>query len=429
MKTIFYLLSYFLIPTSAFSQHVPTPANINNVWYPAFKNGKMGYINSLGQGVANFTMQPLAYYDLKSYENDFIIIKSDEVKGAFSKNAKQILDYKFVDIDYCDLANLFRVALKADNYDKEPYQALLPPKKIGFYTLAGVEQIKPKLMSGGFYDCGYDFYNDLCYVSENKKIGYINTKGVLVIPTIYTQASDFKNGFAIVQATDKGLFGVIDTKGKLVIPYTYKNIGSFSTRGIALANIPNNKVEQVLINTKGKIIKNLGNIVVGNLVNTLYKFDNGSFIASDTTTKKFGLINEKGEAICPFKYSGVTNSLTNNILIANINGTKSKDDWWNETTGGSWVLVNTVTGKEICQPIAAEKLGVLSDGMVAFMRNGKWGFLNSNGKEIIKPTYGYVQAFEFGLARVFNKKPSFMDDGPPQMGYINKTGEIVWEIQ
>ncbi len=51
-----------------------------------------------------------------------------------------------------------------------------------------------------------------------------------------------------------------------------------------------------------------------------------------------------------------------------------------------------------------------------FKKSGKWGFINENGKEMIKPAYDDVSMFSEGLCVVINSGKA---------GYINKAGKIV----
>lgn len=60
------------------------------------------------------------------------------------------------------------------------------------------------------------------------------------------------------------------------------------------------------------------------------------------------------------------------------------------------------------------------DGMVRFCRNGKFGFCDSDGIEVVAPTYNYACDFEEGRALVANEEM--------KMGVINKEGVAVVPI-
>lgn len=56
-------------------------------------------------------------------------------------------------------------------------------------------------------------------INEEDKIGFINNKGIVVIPFDYTRAYSFSNGIAPVLQTGETIWKTIDTKGKLVFTF------------------------------------------------------------------------------------------------------------------------------------------------------------------------------------------------------------------
>ena len=63
---------------------------------------------------------------------------------------------------------------------------------------------------------------------------------------------------------------------------------------------------------------------------------------------------------------------------------------------------------------------ITRDGLIAICKNGKWGFVNTSGEVIIKPTYDEARSFSNGVAAV--KK----DD---KWGFINKDNKLVIDFQ
>ncbi|WP_299458826.1 WG repeat-containing protein [uncultured Microscilla sp.] len=68
-------------------------------------------------------------------------------------------------------------------------------------------------------------------------------------------------------------------------------------------------------------------------------------------------------------------------------------------------------------PPQYDAMGDFSEGLVAVKRQGKWGFVNAQGKEVIALSYQAVEEFVNGLAMV--KKEGLY-------GGINRQGG--WEI-
>lgn len=85
-------------------------------------------------------------------------------------------------------------------------------KKIGFVDSSGKWVIEPQ------FDKARAFSNGLAPVANGKTWGYINEKGDMVIESEFRDAEVFSDGLAPVK--DKK-WGFIDTSGKLVIPMEY----------------------------------------------------------------------------------------------------------------------------------------------------------------------------------------------------------------
>ena len=73
-------------------------------------------------------------------------------------------------------------------------------------------------------------------------------------------------------------------------------------------------------------------------------------------------------------------------------------------------------GKEVVKPIYDEVDDDFFEGLARVEINDKWGFINKEGKKVVKPIYDWVSTFEEDLAKV-------MKNG--KWGLINKTGEKV----
>jgi uncharacterized protein (TIGR02145 family) len=87
---------------------------------------------------------------------------------------------------------------------------------------------------------------------------------------------------------------------------------------------------------------------------------------------------------------------------------------------GKWGYINQ-DGEEVIKPQKFQKAGSFSEKMAMVFLNGKWGFINKEGKEIVPPVkYDFVNDFSDGFAVVGVKS---------RYGFINKKGEIVIDIK
>lgn len=114
-------------------------------------------------------------------------------------------------------------------------------------------------------------------ISNNKKWGYIDTTGKIVIKPIYDNAYDFSEGMAVVSRADtspaliRSLFGYINNHGKILIELKYDQATDFSN-GLALVR---KHFYCFGINKKGDTIFYLNNFLPGDGFLPLSKFSDG----------------------------------------------------------------------------------------------------------------------------------------------------------
>ena len=158
--------------------------------------------------------------------------------------------------------------LKFIDYTESKYKEISPfnnglarvlnkQKKYGYINTDGIEVIPC------IYDEASDFNNGIACVSiksvYTKKLTlYINTKGETIIDASkYINARNFSEGLAAVK-NSKGNWGYININGEEVLPCQLKEVSNFSN-GIALVDT-SNKYEYPIISAidkEGKIINQL----------------------------------------------------------------------------------------------------------------------------------------------------------------------------
>lgn len=186
-----------------------------------------------------------------------------------------------------------------------------------------------KVIETLFADAVGTLQNDRAVFAYDGKVGYIEMKGKLVIPTTFDDFTNvesegaFQGGFAKVKKAGK--FGVIDRQGKQIIPCQYNAMGAPSTltaieKGgkwgfIDLANkmvLPATYeyaesfsdglgIVQLLtlrgaINAKGQVIIPLNHT-------TIKKLDKNHYLVS--IGAKYGIYNSKGECVVPLEYGQI----------------------------------------------------------------------------------------------------------------------------
>ena len=219
---------------------------------------------------------------------------------------------------------------------------------------------------GGFIDmngievipCAFELVDSFCdgmaIVKKYKKYGWINKKGNVIIPIIYDYVYGFGERLAFVKKGDK--LGCIDMMGKEVIPFVYDDVFNGFCGGLA----------SVEINEKWGYIDKNGKVVIPFFYDYATNFVDGFAIVKKGN--KYGCIDKKGNEVIPF-------------------------------------------GKYEC--ISGNSLG--KEGLTVVMINGKWGYCDDNGKEIISCVYDNVSRFSEGYAAVWKNN----------WAYINKHGEMM----
>lgn len=101
-------------------------------------------------------------------------------------------------------------------------------------TLIGVDGL-PLPGFSWQYDDVRRFCNGLARFEVDKKFGFLDKNGKVVIPAVYDLAMFFHNGYACVgkKINGKMKYGCINADGALVIPFIYNDTFSFND-GIAL---------------------------------------------------------------------------------------------------------------------------------------------------------------------------------------------------
>ncbi len=116
----------------------------------------------------------------------------------------------------------------------EGFAPMIVENKVGFIDEEGKIIIEPKfdLPTNLEYQFPefqielYRFVNGLCPVNLGDSYGYINNEGIVVIDMIYSKATPFKWGYAVVEINEDGkqICGIIDRKGEWTIKPQFDNI-------------------------------------------------------------------------------------------------------------------------------------------------------------------------------------------------------------
>jgi hypothetical protein len=249
---------------------------------------------------------------------------------------------------------------------------------------------------------------------EKGKWGYLNSDQSIFIPPTFEEAGDFSEGLAYIKLNGK--YGYIDKSKKIVIPCKFDMAGDFY-KGVAI-------------------------------VYTLHKTQD----EFNSEAPQYGLIDKQGKEITPMKYDFIGMfSKTDHVAIVKKNGKQTiidlngkeiipfKYDFISEFYDGVAVVSLFVnnrmlsgiidkSGKEIV-PLSDIKFTTFSEGLIAFEKDKKVGFMNTKGEIVIPAKYdAYIwRNFDrsLGTSEFKNGICGVIKDG--KLVYINTKGEEYYE--
>ena len=235
------------------------------------------------------------------------------------------------------------------------------------------------------------FENGFAVVHKKGKTGLIDKSGTEIVPCIYDNYSyTLECGLIKVEKNHK--WGYVNTKGEEVIPFIFDREYDCSDffNGIAV----------ITLNGKNGCINTKGQIIVSPIYNDIDIYSDEGLIEY-VLDGKSGLIDTLGNKIVLNKYERIGtgwNTFIDGFAVVTKNGKKG--------------YINT-NGQEITKCIFDEACD-FSEGLAAVKLNGKWGFIDVNGVFVIKNKFdGGGRSdifFTNGIARVeLNGIPIFID--------------------
>lgn len=270
--------------------------------------------------------------------------------------------------------------------------------KIGYVDTRGRVVVPPQFEYGG------SFYEQLAVVgvkiNEKVKYGFINQRGQFVIDPEFDTAHPFSEGMAGVRLGNQR--GYIDRKGAVVIPPRFAEVTDFY-RGLARVRMFNEKGHH----GKWGCINKKGEFVVQPQYDHIQHFTERIIIAglnSNNGQWKWGLISWTGETIREPQFD-LIGSFDDKVAMVRLAGHRG--------------LINS-TGQLIGNQKYNEALTNFSEGLIAVRVDNQVGYLNRRGEWAIRPQFNSGRAFSEGLAAVKIGE---------KFGYINKAGRVVIKPQ
>lgn len=197
----------------------------------------------------------------------------------------------------------------------------------------------------------------------------------------------------------------------LILMFSFLNL-SYKPNNITRANNTNNNVEIYPIKQNGKwgYINKLGQITIEPKFSIALPFSDGLAFVKTTKSFNFRVIDSNGNIVLKLP------------LEVNI---PSKNSGYSEdlapvSVNGKYGFINA-NGKTVIN-FQYDFAEAFSEGLALVKKDGKYGFIDKDGKSVIEPHFDSARGFSDGLAGVYLQKT----DKYPL--FINKKGEIIFYL-
>ncbi len=221
--------------------------------------------------------------------------------------------------------------------------------------------------------------------------------GSLFYPNILSDYQEFSNGLFAVKSINN-TWGFLNEKGEEVIPFQYSNVGAFYYGLCDVKkdgqNLVINKSGEVVLNQRDIYLHSIGLLKVNALQDKTYNtsgIEAGIEIIpfNETFVKlkkgdKYGLINTKGEQILPIIYSNISTGSSSKTLSV----TKDRQIRVLQPGGSTYSVDKKIVFLD----------GFYNEYACMKYNNGKYGYVDHQGKIRIAPQYDQARPFDHDVA-------------------------------
>jgi hypothetical protein len=237
----------------------------------------------------------------------------------------------------------------------------------------------------GKIETTYEYFAGIAKVRSKRKYGFIDTLGQLVVPFIYDDVRSFKWSFA---AYRKGnLWGFLGHSGTPVIEARFLAVEDFDGLGVAA-------VKQ---ESGWGVINVSGDIIIPAEFSSIdpFHFDSLLFVRKIVNNRfLWGIYTIQGRLVSPPIYTDFNNFWFDNPTYKYIH----------LSLNGKWGVVDRENKTIIpFNYYGNNSIRFFKNGFAPVKVNERWGFVDLNGEEVVKPVFDNVKNFENGFFEVKQK--------------------------
>lgn len=247
------------------------------------------------------------------------------------------------------------------------------------------------------YTLAFPFNDGLASVVTKDGMAFLNSKGEIVVKPDVDSTIRFSEDLALVYKDGK--YGYIDKQGKVVIPLQYASARDFS-QGYAIVSLNSPLAENFNGSTQTGVIDKNNHIVIAmkyDMIDDYYDGKTG-FLVTNWLHEPTRLSQEKGEGRA-YAIGFVDMTGKEIIPLAEQNISFSYE------LGAGFVCktdnqCHYFNAKGKMSSDTYEKAQGFFEGLAVIKRNGRFGYLDPTGKEVIAPIYDEADSFNNGTAIV-----------------------------
>ena len=380
------------------------------------KDGKYGVISILGKNILPIQYKEIKvdeYYEAENaYRYSGYIVGNDTDKETMYKyinyktnietkseyqDIKRIVDYEDKDKFYLiyEKDNKYGVIEdentiinnEYDNIEYDNLNQLFIVKKDGKY---GIVKLNGETLISCLYD-EIDIEGIYIYALKNEEQTIFNTSGEKIEDQKYKSVYNVENTNYKITINDENKYGVLDENNNSIISNNYFYIGYLGNNYFVVSGQ----------NGKNGIIDNKGDVILDTKYDTIEKIEDTNLIdAVEINTNTITLFNNEMKELN--KMSNANIFVEKNYIriysnkeqkYFNSNGEEksnkeilSQNKIFSDVKDGKWGFVDS-NGNVIVDYIYDDVTEQNSYGFAGIKKDGKWGSINEDGQVIIEPTY------------------------------------------
>jgi hypothetical protein len=262
-----------------------------------------------------------------------------------------------------------------------------------FMNLKGEIKIVP--------ECDYvmDFHDGMALTVKfldttgmNRLHGFVDSTGKEVVPLIYKDATGFSEGWAYVLDKDKR--GYIDKKGEFVLGL--QNLVGYPFKE-GIAAVSNKNFQVGYINKKAEFLIEPKYDEPAEISEGLIRVNKDGY---------FGFVSPKGDTVIQLHYQDARDFSEGRAFVGLVHNYLMS----------VWGLIDLKDSMLVNYKFKIVR--DFSEGLAAVSEDKLWGFIGSDGKYTLQPTYQTAGSFKNGMAWVSDKEKDLY-------GFIDKSGKLL----